>query len=116
MSAPFVWFDNMTAQPSAATEFLRATFGWRPKDIEKMTFLTEDGADMPFAAACDPLQDITGWVPYIEVDDLTAATVRAQQNGATVVAENVKGPAGNASFIRDPGGSPLALWKRGNAG
>ena len=49
-----------------------------------------------------------------EVDDLSAATARARENGASVIAENVAGPAGDASSIRDPGGSPIALWKRGS--
>ena len=114
MPAPFVWYDNMTEKPQETTEFLRLMFGWQPKDIGSMTFLTEHGGEMPFAATCEEMDGITGWVPYIEVDDLTAATDRARENGAHVIAENVKGPAGDASFLRDPGGSPMALWKRGH--
>ncbi|GGX66322.1 hypothetical protein GCM10007385_39440 [Tateyamaria omphalii] len=112
MPTPFVWYDNMTLNPQETTEFLQSMFGWLPKDIGTMTFLTETGGDMPFAASCDEMKGITGWVPYIEVDDLDAATDRARKNGASVVVEKVKGPAGDASFIRDPGGSPMALWKR----
>lgn len=114
MPAPFVWYDNMTARPQDATQFLETMFGWQPNDIGTMTFLTKDGDDMPFAATCDEFQGISGWVPYFEVDDLPAATARARENGASVIAENVAGPAGDASFIRDPGGSPMALWKRGS--
>lgn len=114
MPAPFVWYDNMTAKPKEATQFLQSMFGWQPKDIGLMTFLTEPGGEMPFAATCDEMDGITGWVPYFEVDDLDAATKRARENGATVVVENVTGPAGDASFILDPGGSPMALWKRGS--
>lgn len=113
MPAPFVWFDNMTAQQQDTTRFLLAMFGWQPRDIRTMTFLNEDGVDGPFAATCDVLEGIAGWVPYFEVNDLGAATVRARENGAEVIVEDVKGPAGDASFIRDSGGSPMALWKRG---
>ncbi len=113
MPAPFVWFDNMTAQSQDTTQFLNAMFRWQPKDLGPMTFLTEEGGNMPFATICAELDGITGWVPYIEVDDLPAATARARANCASVIAEDVKGPAGDASFIRDPGGSPMALWKRG---
>ncbi len=113
MPAPFVWYDNMTARPQETTAFLQSMFGWQPKDIGAMTFLSESGVDMPFAAICNEMEGITGWVPYFEVDDLEAATDRARENGAHVMAENVKGPAGDASFIRDPGGSPMALWTRG---
>lgn len=113
MPSPFVWFDNMTSQRSETTQFLQDMFGWQPQDIGPMTFLTQEGAELPFAASCETFEGISGWVPYIEVEDLPAAVDAARQNGAHVIAENVKGPAGDASFIRDPGGSALALWKRG---
>ena len=112
MPSPFVWFDNIGAERSATTEFLGKAFGWQPQDIGAMTFLAEDGAEMPFAATCDAMDQISGWVPYIEVDDLPAAVLDARAHGAEVIAENVKGPAGDATFIKDPGGAPLALWKR----
>ncbi|WP_299609714.1 hypothetical protein [uncultured Tateyamaria sp.] len=112
MPSPFVWFDNMTETRHDTTHFLHAMFGWQSKDIGPITFLTADGADTPFAATCDTLEGISGWVPYIEVDDLPTAIVQAKRHGATIIAENVKGPAGDASFIRDPGGSAMALWKR----
>ncbi|WP_299555256.1 VOC family protein [uncultured Tateyamaria sp.] len=112
MAPPFVWFDNMTPTRQDTTDFLQEMFGWQPQDIGPMTFLTAEGADTPFAATCDMLKDIDGWVPYIEVDDLSAALARARRNGASVIAEDVRGPAGDASFIRDPGGSAMALWKR----
>ncbi len=63
-------------------------------------------------ATCDPIDGVSGWVPYIEVDDLPDAVENAQKYGASVIAENLKGPAGDASFIHDPGGILLALWKR----
>lgn len=116
MPAPFVWYDNMTVKPKETTEFLTSMFGWQPKDIGAMTFLTEPDGNMPFAATCKEMEGITGWVPYIEVDDLEAATDRARENGASLIAEHVVGPAGDVSFIRDPGGSPMALWKRGQGG
>lgn len=76
-----------------------------------MTFLTKGDA-MPFAATCDAMQGISGWVPYVEVDVLSDAVQEAEANGAIVVAENLQGPVGVATFITDPGGAPLALWKR----
>jgi len=115
MAAPFVWFDNIGPDRTRTTDFLTRTFGWTDKDIGPMTFLT-DGASpdgLPFSATCDAMAGVRGWVPYIEVDDLEAETKAAKANGATVIAENQKGPAGTASFITDPGGAPLALWKRG---
>ena len=113
MSSPFVWFDNIGDNRPATTDFLQRAFGWAPKDIGPMTFLTADGQAQPFAATADAMEGVSGWVPYVEVDDLPAAVENARKHGAKVIAENLKGPAGDASFIRDPGGAPLALWKRG---
>lgn len=111
MAIPFVWFDNIGSERTKTTDFLTKTFGWNDKNIGPMTFLT-DGDTMPFSATCDAMNGVRGWVPYIEVDDLEAETKVAKANGATVIAENQEGPAGIASFITDPGGAPLALWKR----
>jgi len=111
MPSPFVWFDNIGNNRAETTEFLTKTFGWSDNNIGPMTFLTKDNK-LPFAATSDAMDGISGWVPYIEVDDLAPAVANAMSNGATLIAENLTGPAGIASFIRDPGGAPLALWKR----
>lgn len=113
MTAPFAWFDNIGSDREKSTDFLSKTFGWASNDIGPMTFLTE-GEGMPFAATCDAMKGISGWVPYVEVDVLDDAVANAKANGAVIVAENLQGPAGVATFITDPGGAPLAIWKRDN--
>ncbi len=112
MPSPFVWFDNIGGHRAATTEFLQNAFGWDAKDIGPMTFLQSEGQEMPFAATADAMEGVSGWVPYLEVEDLAQAVEDARGHGAEIIAENLKGPAGDASFIRDPGGAPLALWKR----
>ncbi len=111
MTAPFVWFDNIGADRAGTTDFLTKTFGWDDNDIGPMTMLAN--GDGPFAGTVDPMPDVSGWVPYVEVEDLPAAAEKAADNGATVIAADMKGPAGTATFVRDPGGSVIALWKRG---
>ncbi len=111
MPLPFVWFDNLNPARRETESFLQKTFGWSQQDIGPMTFQSAEG-EKPFSAVCDPLEDLTGWVPYIEVEDLAAETAKAHSNGATIVASDLLGPAGTATFLRDPGGMPLALWKR----
>lgn len=113
MSAPFVWFDNAGSNRNATADFLTALFGWKPQDVAPRVFLSEDGQDMPFALTCDTFEGISGWVPYVEVQDLDTETKKAADLGGQVIAEAVKGPAGMASFVKDPGGSVIALWTRG---
>lgn len=112
MAQAFVWFDNIGSNRKKTTDFLSETFDWVPNDIGPMTFLTKSEG-MPFAAICDAMEGVSGWVPYVEVAALTEAVAKARENGATIIAENLQGPAGIATFITDPGGSPIALWKRG---
>lgn len=112
MSPTFVWFDNIGPARDATADFLAKTFDGETSDIGSMTFITSM-EKRPFAAACDPFDGMSGWVPYIEVDDLDNATASAIKNGATLVAANMDGPAGVATFVKDPGGAPMALWKRG---
>lgn len=112
MPSPFVWFDNLGAKRAETTDFLNKAFGWAPMDIGPMTFLTAAGQEKPFAATADAMESVSGWVPYLEVDDLAEAVENARSHGAEIIAENLDGPAGVATFIRDPGGAPLALWKR----
>ena len=114
MSSPFVWFDNLNPARAETETFLEKTFGWSQQNIGPMTVQTAEG-EMPFAAVCDEMEDVTGWVPYVEVQDLDAEVGKATSNGATIIASGLVGPAGTTTFIRDPGGAPLAIWKRAAA-
>ena len=44
-----------------------------------------------------------------ELDD---ATRRAVKLGAGVIKQRTRGPAGDYSVVRDPGGAPIALWQK----
>ncbi|GAA6208825.1 hypothetical protein NBRC116601_21180 [Cognatishimia sp. WU-CL00825] len=115
MHSPFVWFDNIGPARAKTTDFLKDMFDLSDAPTDAMTFLTNPDQQMPFAATCDAMLEVSGWVPYVEVDDLQAAVAKAQAAGAQIVVEDMEGPAGRASFVRDPGGAVLALWKRGGA-
>jgi hypothetical protein len=51
------------------------------------------------------------WLPYVEVDDVGAATKKAEKLGATVAQEPTEIPPGKFSVILDPTGAALALWE-----
>ena len=111
MASPFVWFDVIGSDRSGTSRFLADTFGWQQNDIGSMT-MQIDGDNGPFAGVCNAMEDVAGWVPYVEVDDLAVEARKAKTNGADILAEQMEGPAGTATFIREPGGSVMALWKR----
>ena len=53
-----------------------------------------------------------GWIPYVLVDDLRAATDKAKSLGGKVMKDVTEVPdMGWFTIIQDPTGSVLGLWK-----
>jgi uncharacterized protein len=54
----------------------------------------------------------SAWLPYVEVDDISAATQKAKSLGAKIVKDvtEVMG-MGWLSILIDPTGAILGLWK-----
>lgn len=111
MSSTFVWFHNHNEKPADSTKFYEEMLGWKRADGPPgMTMLGAGGA--PFAGLGD-LDGVTaGWVPFVQVEDVGAATKRATKLGATVIKPRTRGPAGEYAIVRDPGGAPFALWQK----
>lgn len=114
MSSPFVWFHNNGQKPEETKAFLESLLGYQSSaGPGGMTMLTTSAG--PFAALggrADRYGDQDEWIPFVAVDDVDAATQRAVGLGAGLVREKTRGPAGEFTVIRDPGGAALALWKK----
>lgn len=118
MSQAFVWFHNSSNKPSDSVKFYESLLGWkRAEGPPGMTMLA--GEKGPFAAIGESESEsesesegTVGWVPYAEVDDVEAATKRAKALGGTVIKKKTRGPAGEFSIVRDPGGAAVALWQK----
>ncbi len=111
MSDAFVWFHNGNDKPAEAREFYEKLLGWKPADGPPgMTLFA--GENGPFAGLGKKEGATAGWLPYVQVDDVDAATKKALKLGATLVKEKSRGPAGEFSVIGDPGGAALALWQK----
>jgi uncharacterized protein len=111
MSNDFVWFHNGSAKPSDAATFYEKLLGWKSAaGPAGMTMLARD--EGPFAAVMPSNGNVSGWVPYVQVDDVAAATMRALKLGAELVEDQTRGPAGTYSIVRDPGGAAFALWQK----
>lgn len=111
MSTAFVWFHNGSSKPAEAASFYEELLGWKGSaGPPGMTMLARD--DGPFAAILTAKSKAAGWVPYVQVDDVAAATKRAAKLGAEVLEAETRGPAGTYSVVRDPGGALVALWQK----
>jgi predicted enzyme related to lactoylglutathione lyase len=110
MSDAFVWFHNSNNKPGDSVAFYEVLLGWkRTEGPAGMTIFAGDHG--PFAAVGGE-DGVVGWIPYAQVDDVDAATKKATKLGATVVKNKTRGPAGEFTIVRDPGGAALALWQK----
>jgi predicted enzyme related to lactoylglutathione lyase len=111
MSSAFVWFHNGSEKPAESTEFYEKLLGWKPSaGPPGMTMFA--GAAGPFAAVGAREGKVAAWIPYVQVDDVEGSTKRAVKLGAEVLKERTRGPAGDYTIVRDPGGAPFALWQK----
>src|SRR5688572_29610253 len=102
MSEAFVWFHNSSNKPNESKTFYEKLLGWRPSEGPGgMTMF--GGAKGPFAGLGAKDGDEAGWLPYVQVDDVDAATRKAVKLGAVLVKETSRGLAGEFSVVRDPG-------------
>jgi hypothetical protein len=111
MSEAFVWFHNSSEKPDDSVKFYEKLLGWGPSDGPGgMTMFA--GANGPFASVRAESDGVVGWIPYVQVDSVDAATTKAKKLGATVLRTKTRGPAGEFSIVRDPGGAAVALWQK----
>jgi predicted enzyme related to lactoylglutathione lyase len=114
MSAPFVWFHHNGKKPNETKAFLESLLAFHGSDGPGGMTMLAAGAG-PFAALGSKDQrygDRDEWIPFVAVEDVDAATKRAVALGASLVREKSRGPAGEFTVVRDPGGAALALWKQ----
>lgn len=107
----FVWFHNASGNSDKASRFYEELLGWKRVDGPPGMTLLGAGA-APFAAVAPRDEGLEGWVPYVQVDDLAAATQRATALGAKVLQPRTRGPAGEFTVVSDPGGATFALWQQ----
>jgi uncharacterized protein len=118
----FCWIDLGTTDVAGATAFYGGLFGWEFEDQpagdgDAYTLCRLQGRDVAGIHRHDPDEGI-GWASSVAVDDLEAATARARELGAAVLAEpfDVHG-AGRKAVLRDPSGAVVSLWQpQGHAG
>ena len=117
MANPFVHVELTTQDPDKAKSFYSSLFEWKLQDMDMgpghtytMVRVGEGtgGGIMKTPAPGVP----TMWLPYVLVDDVTAATTKAKSLGAVILKEVTKVPeVGSFSVIMDPTGAPIGLWQ-----
>ena len=116
MANPFVHVELNTNDVGKAKSFYGKLFDWKMKDI-KMDWGTYTiisvGEGTGGGLMQSPIPNAPSfWLSYVLVDDIEAATKKAQSLGATVMKDVTEVPdMGWLSIITDPTGAMLGLWK-----
>jgi len=114
----FVHVELNTADPEKAKAFYSKLFQWQLEDVPNpaapsgiYTIIkvgTGTGGGIMKQVQGGP----SGWLAYVAVDDIHAATEKAKSLGGKVMTDVTEGPGmGWLSFIQDPTGAVLGLWK-----
>jgi predicted enzyme related to lactoylglutathione lyase len=122
----FCWADLGTTDAASARDFYTRLFGWEAVDTPAAdegvyTMFKLDGRDVAamYEMGEEERQKLPAhWSSYVSVEDADAATARARELGAEVVAEPVDvTEAGRMAVLRDPVGARVHLWQpRSQAG
>ena len=112
----FCWIDLGTTDVAGTKPFYEGVLGWEFVDVpagpdETYTLCRVGGKEVAGMHRHSEDEGV-GWSSYICVDDVDAATKRARELGAQVVAGPLDIPgSARMAVIRDPGGAEVALWQ-----
>jgi len=117
MGNPFVHIELSTNDLDKAKKFYSALLDWKLIDMpmpDGGTYTMIDvGEGTGGGMMKHPMPGAPSmWMAYVQVDNLDAATKKAEQLGAKVIKEKTEVPGfGWFSMIVDPTGAMLALWE-----
>lgn len=117
MTNPFVHVELATTDVAKAKDFYGKLFSWKMEDMpmpEGATYtIINVGEGTGGGLMKNPMSGAPSmWMAYVNVDDVKAATKKAQSLGAKVMKDitEVK-DMGWFSIITDPTGAMLGLWQ-----
>jgi uncharacterized protein len=115
MANPFVHLELNTPDLAKAKAFYGALFGWQflDNDMGPMgiysTFKPDTG---PGGGMTSMPGGNHGWLSYVGVDDINAATEKARSLGATIHMGSIEIPnIGWMTILADPTGCTIALFQ-----
>ncbi|QIG49425.1 VOC family protein [Nordella sp. HKS 07] len=118
MSNPFVHVELNSPDPEKAKAFYAKLFQWQladmpnPADPGHSYTVIKVGEGTGGGIMKQVPHGPAGWIPYVLVDDLRAATDKATSLGGKVMKDVTEVPdMGWFTIIQDPTGSMLGLWK-----
>ena len=117
MANPFVHVELATTDIDKAKAFYQSLFSWQLQEMDMgggMSYtMINVGEGTGGGMMKHPVPGApSAWLAYALVDDVRAATAKAQSLGARVMRDVTEVPnAGSFSIIIDPTGAALGLWQ-----
>ena len=109
-----VHLELHTANLGRATAFYTELLGWRPERVvvggQAYQALDLGGGELG-GGVVECGTDHAGWLPYVAVPSVSAATARAEALGAAVLLSPREGPAGWRSVVTAPDAGEIAFWQ-----
>jgi predicted enzyme related to lactoylglutathione lyase len=116
----FVWYELMTTDLAAATDFYTHAVGWTAEDsgMPGVTYTLLKAGDARIAGAMTLPPEACarggqpGWIGYVGVDDVDAAVPRLEAAGGTVLrpAEDIP-TIGRFAVVADPHGAAFVVFR-----
>ena len=117
MANPFVHVELNTTDVDKAKEFYSHLFDWELEDmamgLSDTYTIIKVGDGTGGGLLKNPMPGVPSfWLAYVLVDDIGAATKKAESLGAKIVKNSIEVPGmGWFSIIGDPTGAALGLWQ-----
>jgi uncharacterized protein len=118
MANPFVHVELNTQDPERAKAFYSKLFQWQLEEIPNSAVpagtytIVKVGTGTGGGIMKQVPGGPSGWLAYVAVEDIHAATQKAKSLGGKIMKDVTEVPGmGWLSFIQDPTGSILGLWK-----
>lgn len=114
MANPFIHVELMTHNVAVAKKFYSGLFDWKLEDVPGMDYtMINVGEGTGGGMMQHPMPDApSNWMPYVLVEDISIATNKAKELGATIIKDITEIPGiGWFSVFIDPTGASLSLWQ-----
>lgn len=117
MGNPFVYCELYTSDLDKAKKFYSGMFDWKMNDMQMGPGVSYTMLDVGEGTGGGMLKNMipgtpSHWMTYVNVDDVDAATKKAQSLGAKLIKGKTEaGEFGWFTMITDPTGAALALWQ-----
>lgn len=114
MPNPFAHIELTTDNLKAAHKFYGKVFAWKLSEMPGMNYTMIDvGGGTGGGMQSKPMPEApTGWMPYVQVDDVKATVAKATKAGGTAMVPYQEiGDMGAIGVFADPNGAVIGVWE-----